>query len=181
MPGILAPMSKYLDAVDHFTATANAITDWNAATPCEGWVGTDVINHMLTAQRHIFETNGADLGAEPSGDGAARWAAHAAAVRPYASDPAFLSKEFEGRMGPSTVEATLESMIAFDVLVHAWDISANTANTVQYTPAELAFLDEVISGLPPAAFDGPAFGKPVEAPAGANAADKLMARIGRKR
>ena len=66
-----------------FTAEVEAVTAWDAPSPCEGWSARDVLAHVIGTEREflakagLLSGGGAEAEAE---DPAARWAAHLAEV-----------------------------------------------------------------------------------------------------
>jgi len=171
-------MGTYLDAAERLTAAVDAVSDWDAASACEGWSAADVIDHVITAQRGLLSRAELDPGERPEGDPKAQWAAHLAVMRPLAQDDAALAREVAGPFGPSTVGALLNGLLGFENLVHAWDLGPANGQPVAFTDAELDVIDALTANLPDASYDRGAF-KRLPGAADADRQTALLARIGR--
>jgi uncharacterized protein (TIGR03086 family) len=168
------PLTAVLDAV-HAGA-------WNAPSPCEGWSATDVLAHLLETQRDFLQTHGADLGTAPdvAADPAAAWRDHSKRVLGALSDDGFVATGYDGHFGPTTVGATLEQFYVFDMVVHRWDIAQAAGLHTELTEAEVERLEAGADSFGPALYMDGICRPGVEAPAGADRATRLLARLGRR-
>jgi uncharacterized protein (TIGR03086 family) len=168
------PLTTVLDAVP-----AGA---WTAPSPCEGWTAADVVAHMLETQRDFLGQHGADLGSAPDvpADPAAAWRDHSKRVLELLADDGFVSTAYDGHFGPTTVGATLEQFYLFDMVVHRWDVARAAGLDAELTDAELDRVDAGADSFGPALYMDGVCRPGVEAPADADRATRVLARLGRQ-
>ncbi|GAB3347711.1 maleylpyruvate isomerase family mycothiol-dependent enzyme [Modestobacter lapidis] len=168
------PLTAVLDAVP-----AGA---WGAASPCAGWSAADVVGHLVETQRGFLRTYGADLGAAPdvAGDPAAAWRDHSKRVLEALADDAFVATGYDGHFGPTTVGATLEQFYVFDMVAHRWDVARSAGLDAALSEAELDRLEAGADSFGPALYMDGICRPGVEAPAGADRATRMLARLGRE-
>jgi len=173
-------MNFYLDAADRFSTTVDSTSDWSAASPCEDWTATDVVDHVVDTERQFLEGHGAELGERPSGAPAEVWREHLAAVRPLASDEAFRAREYDGFFGRTTIGATLDAFYGFDLVVHGWDLGSAAGRPTIFTDADMDAMEQALMGFGDHAYDEGVFRQPVEVADDADRQTKLLARMGRR-
>lgn len=180
-----------------FTAEVEAVADWDAPSPCEGWTARDVLTHVIDTEREFLvgvgliaderpaEESPADE--KPAGetgeavaDPAARWAAHLDVVEALLADPAAASRPHDGAFGPTTVGDVLLDFYGFDLIVHRWDLARSQGRDARLTEAELALVDAAVDGWGEHAYAPGIFGAPVDVPGGADAQTRVLARTGRR-
>ncbi|MCW2851955.1 MAG: hypothetical protein JWM84_1619 [Nocardioides sp.] len=176
------------DLTEQYLADAGRLTDlltnahdadWSAPSPCEGWSAADVVDHVVDTQRSFFAQREADLGERPTGPADAVWAAHTDAVRRAVADDAFVSLEYDGYFGRTTVADTLARFYGFDLLVHHWDVARALGRDVTWDDAEMDRIDTALDGFGEHLY-GEGVCKPaLEAPADAPRQVRLLARMGR--
>ena len=144
----MTSMPVYDAHADRFTAVVEAAgdTDWSSPSPCEGWTAADVLDHVVDTQRDFLDKRGAEMGARPEGTPPEVWAAHRDAVRRATADDAFVSEEYDGYFGRTTVADTLANFYGFDLLVHRWDLARTLGQDVTWDDAELDRIDEPVLG-----------------------------------
>ncbi|AKT50172.1 maleylpyruvate isomerase family mycothiol-dependent enzyme [Arsenicicoccus sp. oral taxon 190] len=163
-----------------FTDVVEAVTDWDAASPCEGWAAADVVAHVVDTERDFLGGQGLDLPAQTGDSPAERWAAHEAAVSDLLADPAVADRTYDGHFGPTTVGATLARFYGFDLLVHRWDLARSQGRDASFTDAELDEIDAAVDGFGEHAYAPGIFARPVEVPDGADRVARVLARTGRR-
>lgn len=166
---------------DPFTRVVEAVTDWDAASPCEGWSARDVLDHVIDTQNDFLTARGYVGAVEvpASAEPAVRWRAQEAAVRSLLGDPAVAGATYNGMLGPSTVGETLATFYGFDLIVHRWDLARSQGRDEQLTESELDLVDTSVSGWGEHAYAPGIFARPVEAPADADRQTRVLARTGR--
>ena len=172
---------QYLADADRLTAllTSADAADWSAPSPCEGWSAADVVDHVVDTQRDFFAQREADLGPRPTGTPDEVWAGHTDAVRRAVADDAFVTLEYDGYFGRTTVADTLARFYGFDLLVHHWDIARALGLDVTWDEAEMDRIDTALDG-----FGEHLYGEGVCRPAldvspDAPRQTRLLARMGR--
>jgi uncharacterized protein (TIGR03086 family) len=161
--------------------------DMDLSTPCPSWTTRDLLNHVVGGATMFADAFGGaglhdisgrmpDLvGDDPLGafqEAAGRFAAAAA-------DPEALERKFTLPWG--TMDgATVLRFLAFDLLVHSWDLATTLGREVEVRD------DLVVSvgafahrALDPWTRDGVNFGPPVEADPSATPLEALVAFAGR--
>ncbi|MGY1707334.1 TIGR03086 family metal-binding protein [Geodermatophilus sp. SYSU D00697] len=167
------PLTALLDAVPHEA--------WTAPSPCQGWSARDVVRHMVETQRDFLTGRGVDLGEQPDvdADPAAAWREHARRVAAAIADDAVAGAGFDGFSGPTTVGATLERFYVWDMLVHRWDVARATGVEAGFTDEELDRIEQGAEGFGDALYTEGICAPAVEAPADADRATRVLARLGR--
>ena len=164
------PLSAVLDAVP---ATA-----WDAPSPCDGWSARDVVAHVVTTQRELLTTHGAELGPAPDlTDPAAAFRAHSTEVLGLVGELA--EQAYDGFFGPTTVGATLEQFYVWDMVVHRWDVARATGGDETLTDAELDRTEAGADGFGEALHVDGICAPAVPAPDGADRQTRVLARLGR--
>ncbi|WP_207345468.1 TIGR03086 family metal-binding protein [Arthrobacter sp. E3] len=167
------PLTQLLDTV--------RTDQWDSPSPCEGWTVRNVVGHLMETQREFLGRNNIDIGkvADAGGDPASTWRSHSAAVLDAVSTEAVANREFDGAFGRSTIGETLVQFYVWDMVAHRWDIARSLGQDPSLTDTELDRLERGITSFGDALYmDG--ICKPgVRAPADADRATLVLARLGR--
>lgn len=179
-----ANSEKYRTAVAGFSSVVDSVTNWSAASPCEGWSAGDVVGHVIGGLQVI---SGTETGQEPERrnpsanvkEGAAQAYASARDAALGALNDTNLAKMVESPRGPMPLDQMIGTFLTPDVLIHTWDLakSAGIAVTldgqlVEETYNALLPIDEMVR-------QPGVFGPKLEPPAGADAQTKLVCFVGR--
>ncbi|GAB2617385.1 maleylpyruvate isomerase family mycothiol-dependent enzyme [Pseudactinotalea suaedae] len=171
---------QYRTLADRITSLLHA-TDSRSLhrpSPCEGWDGADVVEHMITTQRDFLgrHTTMPELTAtEPI----ERWQQHVAQVGALLAD-GIGETHLEGYFGPTTLGATLARFYGFDMVVHRWDIGAAIGVDVVWDQDELAQTETSIDGFGDHLYADGICAEPIEPGPGATRQQRLLARMGRR-
>ena len=177
------PLTAWRRSAAPFTAEVEAVTDWDAPSPCEGWSARDVLAHVIDTELEFLTRVGlAPEGASgPTTDApAARWSDHLAVVDALLTDPAIAGRSHDGAFGPTTVGAVLTEFYGFDLVVHRWDLARSQGREVRFDAQELALLDASVDSWGEHAYAPGVFDSPLEVPEGADAQTRVLARMGRR-
>jgi len=194
------PLTAWRRSADPFTAEVEAVTDWEAASPCEGWSAREVLAHVIETEQEFLarvelapvdparaEPAPIDLAPAteaPSGPTAAapatRWAEHRAVVDAVLADPALAGRPHEGAFGPTTIGAVLIEFYGFDLVVHRWDLARSQGRENRFDAQELALLDASVDAWGEHAYAPGIFGPALEVPGGADGQTRVLARMGRR-
>jgi len=172
--------TQYRTLADRMTILLDA-TDSRSLqrpSPCEGWDGADVLEHMITTQRDFLgsHTTVPELTAtEP----VERWQEHVSQVGALLTD-GLGETEFEGYFGPTTVGATLARFYGFDMIVHRWDIGAAVGVEVVWDEDELQQAETSIDGFGDHLYAEGICAEPIQAGPGATRQQRLLALMGRR-
>jgi uncharacterized protein (TIGR03086 family) len=150
------------------------------ASPCPGWSGIDVLDHLVQSERAFAERFGQDLGPAPAAtEPIAIWSAHADAMRTLIERPGVAEIPYPTPWGDSTVGAMLANFYGFDLIVHRWDVARAAGHDTRFTEAELDGLEATIAQLGDLMYGPGAFAGGVTAPAGADRQTRVLAVLGR--
>ena len=163
----------------HLSGVVAAGGDWTADSPCEGWTAADVVDHLIETQRDFFGQHGADLGDEPDGSAADRWAEHWSRLEPRLT-PELMVTEFSGALGTTTVGAALSTFYGLDLLVHRWDLGQALGQQVDFTDDELSRIETILDQLGDNLYTYGASKPPLPVPTGASRQVAVLARLGRR-
>lgn len=154
---------------------------WDAPSSCEGWSATDVVVHVIDAQRDFLAPHGVDLGerADVGADPAAAWRRHADRVSGALADEALGAKPFDGFFGPTTVGATFERFYVWDMLVHRWDLAVALGADADLTGEELDRVEQGADGFGEALHMEGICRPALQVPPGASRQEQVLARLGR--
>lgn len=152
-------------------------------SPCEGWTGLDVLQHLIDTQRDFLLKTGADLpdpapkvevlGAAPA------WRTHAEAVARQLADDTLAERPYETPFGQTTVGGAFDRFHGFDMLVHRWDIGRAAGIEVTFSDRELDEVEAAIAGFGEHIRRDGVCGPAVDVGPGASRQDRLLALTGR--
>ncbi len=178
------------EIADRYRTLAAAFTEkvegvppgqWEAQSPCEEWSARDVLKHVAGTTGTFFGFVGRDAPELPSADDdpVAAWIGSRDVMQKALEDPVMASVEYDGMMGRSTFEQSVDNFVCVDLVIHNWDLSRATGQDERLDPAEvnavldaLAPMDEMLRGPN-------AFGPRIEPPADADEQTKLLCFVGR--
>ena len=176
---------RYDRLADDFASTIAAVLDdaWSSPLPCEGWTARDVVAHLVDNHRLFEGFVGRELGDVPSADDdpAAAFAAARAVVSGHLHDPVAAEAAFVGEVfGPMTFAEGIDRFVAFDLLVHRWDLARAAGLDVTLPADEVARAREAALAMGDAVRGPGGFGPEVPAPEDADDQTRLLAFLGRK-
>lgn len=173
-------ISDYRANADKFSAVVADSGDWSGASPCDGWTASDVLDHVVDSQRSFLEQRAAEIGGRPTGTPPEVWRAHQAAIGPVIADDDFVTAEYDGHFGRTSVADTLANFYGFDMLVHRWDLARALGRDVTYDDAELDRIETALDGFGDALYSEGVCRPAVDVPDGAPRQVRLLGRMGRR-
>lgn len=161
---------------------------WDAASPCAGWDARAVAGHLIGGAQMLAtcaagkpfdhaSLEGDLLGADPA---ASFRAAADESLAAFRNDPSLMGKPITMPFGQMP-GGMLVGIFTTDAFAHAWDLAKATGQSTDLDPE---FAEGVLAAARQFVTDD--FRKPgffdaaTEAPAGASAADRLAAFLGRQ-
>ena len=155
---------------------------WDAQSPCPEWTARDVVRHVVDSQGMFLGFVGDEMGDIPSvdDDPSGAVAAATAAVQERLDDPARATQTFEGFLGESTLEDSVNRFLATDLVVHAWDLARATGQDERMDPQEVTEVWGTAQGFGDTLRTPGAFGPEIEPPPDASDQDRLLAFLGRQ-
>jgi uncharacterized protein (TIGR03086 family) len=160
--------------------------NWGNQSPCEDWTARDVVRHVVDTSAMFLGFIGKDAPSGPSVDDDPVGAWHAArdAIQAGLDDPSIASKEYEGMMGPTNFEASVDRFLSADALIHTWDLARAAGLDEQLDPedvsASLAAMEAMEAEFGDMMRQSGAFGAEVDAPHDADEQTRLLHFLGRK-
>jgi len=175
-------IDDYLTNADRFDAVVSASTDadWTAPSPCSEWTAAGVLDHVVETQRSFLTERGADIGEPPAGTPTEVWASHVTAVADATTDDDFVSSEYDGYFGRTTLADTLANFYGFDMIVHRWDLGRALGHDVTWDEPEMDRLEQAMAAFGDAIYSEGVCGPAVEVPANASRQDRILGRLGRR-
>ncbi|MCU1427652.1 MAG: hypothetical protein JWL83_1652 [Actinomycetia bacterium] len=181
---MLGPVEQFEVLIPTFLRVGSAVDDaaLGAATPCDGWVVRDLLEHMNGGARMFaaaFEGRAVrerDLGDDPVGVVGEALAEFDTAIHA----PGALQQTVESPFGamPGEVFARLA---ALDLLMHTWDLGRATGQDLNLPAAVVESVDGFARQALTDEWRRPGvFGGEVAAPATASTIDALAAFTGRQ-
>jgi uncharacterized protein (TIGR03086 family) len=175
-------ISDYETNADRFGTVIDAANgaDWSSQSPCEEWTAADVVDHVIDTQRDFLEKRGVDVGARPSGSAQEVWEAHQEMVRRATKDEEFVSAEYDGYFGRTSVAETLANFYGFDMLVHRWDLATAVDADATFSEAELDRIETTLAGFGDNLYLDGVCKPAIDVPDDASRQAKLLGRMGRR-
>lgn len=169
------PLMRLIDSADPQALAA--------PSPCEGWSGVDVIQHLIDTQRDFLLKAGAEL-PDPAPTvavlgAATAWRTHAEAVARQLADDSFAERPYETPFGETTLGVAFDQFYGFDLLVHRWDIGRAAGAQVTFSDRELDSVESSITGFGEHIRGEGVCGPAVEVAPEATRQDRLIALTGR--
>ena len=157
----------------------------NDPTPCSEFTVHDVLDHMIGLGGSFSYWFRGEAAPEPKPHGVYGWVP-AAEFREVMDDlldavksDGAMDRTLSTPMGEMPGE-TFARLVAFDGLVHGWDLASSTGQTFEVPPAVITSVDEFARGaLSPEMRDGDTFKEATVAPDDATPLEGLVAFSGR--
>jgi uncharacterized protein (TIGR03086 family) len=176
--------ARYRRNADRFAALVAGVPPdrWSDPSPCEGWTARDVVRHVVETQGMFLGLVGDEPGDLPSvdDDPAAAWDAARAAVQERLEDPTRAGTEYDGALGRTSFEASVDRFLSSDLVVHGWDLARATGQDATIDAAEAERVLADARSLPPEAFRSAMVAGPeVPVPADADVQTRMLGFYGR--
>jgi uncharacterized protein (TIGR03086 family) len=175
---------RYRTLSDEFTRRVDAVPDdrWDDPSPCAGWSARDVLRHVIDSHVRMPASVGVEvrLPTSTDDDPRAAWAEARAAMLPILDNPSIASREYDGRLGRTSLEKTVDNFLGFDLLVHGWDIARATGQDETLPAEQLAHFQTVAQHGVETMRKYGATGPPVDVPPDAPEQDRFLALLGRR-
>ena len=181
-------LEGYTPLADRFGAVVDALRphDWDAPSPCEGWTGRDVLEHVVSTQCDFLGGHGIDVGGVDDAamslraDPARAWHEHDHRMRAVLGDRAVAEKEYDGVFGRSTIGEAVTRFYGFDLIVHRWDLATTGGRDEPLSGEELDAVAAAADGFGEHLY-GEGVCKPaVEVGEDASPQERVLARLGRR-
>lgn len=129
---------RHRDRADRLADVIDHGTDFDAASPCNGWTARDVVDHLVSTQADLLDQHGFGVpGVDVADDPAAAWRTHTDNVVATLDRPEVVDHRYDGMAGTTTIGDTISTFFGFDLLVHRWDLGTALGVPVTFTDDEL--------------------------------------------
>jgi uncharacterized protein (TIGR03086 family) len=154
---------------------------WSAPSPCDGWTTKDVVSHVVDVHGMMLKPLQRQLSDAPSvdDDPAAAITSAIADVQAVLDDPQLAGTEYDGFFGPTSVQATIDRFMCFDLVVHGWDLAQAADLSYEISDDEVTRVHSDVDQLGDAMRSPNVVGPAIEPPPNASAQDRLLAFLGR--
>jgi uncharacterized protein (TIGR03086 family) len=167
-----------------FTRRVEAVpaTRWDEQSPCPEWTARDVLRHVVGTHRDAPTWAGLANPLDRSVDlePAAAWAEARDSVQAILDDPELAGREFDGHFGRTSLEQAVDRFLAFDLLIHGWDIARATGQEETLPPEEVGRAYQGALQMGDSLHMDGVCGPAVEVGEGASEQDRLLALVGRQ-
>jgi uncharacterized protein (TIGR03086 family) len=130
MGGMTEIADRYRTLADAFETKVAAVRpeDWANPSPCEQWTARDVVGHVVDVHGMMLRPLGIELTGDPAvaDDPLGAFRAARADLQQVLDDPARADTEYDGAFGRTSVSATVDQFMGFDLVVHGWDLARAT-------------------------------------------------------
>ena len=154
---------------------------WDDPTPCTDWTVRELVGHVIDSQGIFLgmvgkEPPAVDVAVDPLG----AWRTVSAVVQAELDDPERAAAPFEGFMGPTTLEESIDRFVVLDLIAHGWDLARATGQDERIDHEDLARLDTGARSFGDMARGQGVFGPEIEVAADADEQTRVLAFIGRR-
>ncbi len=175
---------RYRTLAEAFTAKVAAVPAdrWSSATPCEDWTARDLVGHVAGSTAMFFGFVDRPVPDLPSidDDPLATWTSSRDAMQAALDDPAVATTAFDGLMGPTTFNESVDRFICADLVIHNWDLSRATGLDETLDADEVHAIYEGLKPMDEMMRMPGVFGPKVAAPDGADEQTELLCFLGRQ-
>lgn len=177
---VSGPAEDHRRVAAAFTTVVDAVNDWDAPAPVEGWAARDVVDHLVTWFPAFLAGGGVALDVDlPGDDPGGGWRAHADAVQHLLDGPDADRPFTHPHAGTHPLDQAVGQFYTADVFMHTWDLARASGQDVvldaDRCAAMLAGMQPIEEMLRASGQYGPA----VPVPDDASVQDRFVAFIGR--
>lgn len=181
-----------MDAIaERYRRLSAALTDrvsavppeaWSNPSPCEAWTARELVDHLIDVHGRFQQLVGRSLVDHPSvaDDPVGAWTAVRDQMQADLEDPATAEVEYDGRLGRSSFEQSVDGFVCFDLVVHGWDLARATGQDDTMDPAEVERVGAMVAAMASTMLANGVITDPVEPAPDASAQDRLLCALGRR-
>jgi len=179
------------DASDRYRANAAGFNErveavppdrWENQSPCEDWTARDVVRHVVGTYDMFFGFVDEKLPPAPSvdDDPVAAWHSARNAMQSALDNPEVAQKEYDGMLGKTTFEQSVDRFITADAFVHTWDLARAADLDDTLDPNEAANVHAALKPMDDKMRGPGAFGPKIDPPQADDPQTKLLNFLGRR-
>jgi len=179
------PADEHRRIAGGFTKTVEGVApeSWDLPAPVEGWVGRDVVRHLVEWFPAFLQgAVGITLPAGPSvdDDPVGAWRTQTDAVQALLDDPDTSNGEHDlPHIGRMRLGDAIDMIYTADVFMHRWDLARATGQDETLDPRKCAEMFEGMLPMDEVLRQSGQYGPRVQVPDDADIQTKLLAFIGR--
>ncbi len=177
----LTPADRHRAVAAGFAEHVNAVTDWNAPTPVDGWVARDIVAHLVDWFTDFLDAGGVELPAGPAvaGDPQTAWREHSDSVQALL-DGASADSQFTHPMaGTHRLADAVDRFYTADVFMHSWDLAVSSGREPGLDPEFAGHLLDGMAGIEGILRGSGQYGPAVGVDGSADPVTRLAGFIGR--
>jgi uncharacterized protein (TIGR03086 family) len=175
---------RYRRLTDAFAAKVAAVPAgrWEQVSPCPEWTTRGVVRHVVDTQGLFLGFVGKELGDIPAvdHDPVAAFDAARSIMQRVLDEPTTATAEYDGFLGRTTLEASVNRFLCVDLVLHGWDIARAAGLDERIDPADVAWVRAQADSYGEMMRSPQVFGPAVDVAAGADDQTRLLAFVGRK-
>jgi uncharacterized protein (TIGR03086 family) len=178
---------RYRKRAAGFSARVEAVPSgaWENQSPCVEWKARDVVRHVVDTSGMFLGFIGKDVPAGPSvdDDPVGAWHTARSAIQAGLDDPITAALEYDGMMGRTSFEASVDRFLSADALIHTWDLARATGLDESLDPDDvrvsLDAMEAMEAEFGDAMRQSGAFGPQLESVSDADDQTRLLHFLGR--
>jgi uncharacterized protein (TIGR03086 family) len=132
---------RYRTLADGFERRIRTVApeQWSNQSPCEDWTARDLVGHVVGVHGMMLGFIGRSLSPADSveDDPLAAFQAARADLEVVLEDPELARSEYDGALGRTTISATVDRFLGFDLVIHGWDLARATGQDEHIEPVEV--------------------------------------------
>jgi uncharacterized protein (TIGR03086 family) len=169
-----------------FTRRAEAVQDaaWLLPAPCEGWVASDIVRHLVDwVPPFLNDGAGITFRAGPSADTdpAKAWLTLSDQIQSLLDNPDQAARIFDHpRAGRHRLEDAVMMFVLADVLIHTWDLARATGLDETLDTVEVIRMFNGIQEVDEMLRQSGQYGPKIDVDADADVQTRLLAFLGRQ-
>lgn len=173
---------RYTNVSEGFARIVEGCPDdrWGASTPCEGWTGAELYDHVLGVNASVLDRVGRAVPTDHAGDRTSRWRAVAAAVREVIDDPELAGVPVSAAGTEIALRQLVGGIVVRDVLVHTWDLARASGGPELLDAEAVHHVFESARPLEATLRRPGVFGPAIEVPDDADEQTRFLAFTGRR-
>lgn len=176
-----AAADRHREVSARFGAVVAGVQDWEAPTPCAGWVARDVVGHLIDWLPGLLEHSAGVVldPVEPVAlDPQAAWLQRQAAVQALLDQPV-AEREIRSEHYSGPLAGMVDAFWTGDVFLHTWDLARATGQDDRLDEATCAAMLEGMQPIEELLRGSGHYGPRVPVPGDATVQDRLLGFIGR--
>lgn len=175
------PVADYETAAAGFRKVLAECASLDGTSPCEGWTGKDVVDHVVGGTAHFTEAFGGTVPEVPDdADLTTRYDALSAAFAAACRQPGALDQMVPSPIGGEIPASMMLGIYTTDTLIHTWDLARSNGADVELDHDLLQRSWDGVLPLEEVVRQPGIFGPAVEVPDDAPFQDRAMGFFGRQ-